>query len=164
MPKIPYKKRKDGRYCKQIIVGIREDGKKNVKTLYSRDWRELDKMVREFQLDLDKGKYVVKDITFGECANLWINSKRGLAQNTMVTYRSNIRRLKPLMDIKLSKLKKMHVQNYINDLCDNGLFSSARNLKILIGQVLNFAIDNNFATCNVADKVVVAPVQKNKRR
>ena len=34
MPKIPYNKRPDGRYYKQIIIGRDENGKRKVKTLF----------------------------------------------------------------------------------------------------------------------------------
>ena len=68
MPKIPYSKRPDGRYYKQIVIGFDSKGKRKVKTLYDRDWRKLDKKVKEFYLNAEHGVFINEDITLGECA------------------------------------------------------------------------------------------------
>ena len=89
MPKIPYSKRKDGRYYKQIVIGVDENGKKKVKTLYDRDWRALDKKVREFTIGLEQGRYVDSSITLGECVDMWLKTKKRCVRRHTESIRHN---------------------------------------------------------------------------
>ena len=45
MPKAKYKKRSDGRYLKQMIVGIKDDGSYAIKNIYGRTIEELERKI-----------------------------------------------------------------------------------------------------------------------
>ena len=167
MPKIPYNKRKDGRYYKQIIIGVDENGKRKVKTLYDRNWRVLDKKVREFQVDLGQGKYIEKNITFGECAELWWNlTKKGLKTNSLCTYQTTLNKLKPLRHMKIRDLKPMHLQNFYSEMYEQKIYSTIKSVAAIIDRILEFAVDNNFAVINIAKKTPIpqAPRKSKSRR
>ena len=69
-----YKKRKDGRYARQIVTGIK-DGKPVKKTIYGKTLKELDKKYREF-MDLKDRGVVLKDdkTTLAELSQRWLEN------------------------------------------------------------------------------------------
>lgn len=165
MPKIPYNKRPDGRYYKQIIIGRDENGKRKVKTLYDKDWKKLDKKVREFQTELTQGVYIEEDITFGECAELWLKSKINIAGSTRVQYKSCLNYFLPISYIKMKQIKPIHLQGIFNNLTERGIIAIQKNLKTMIlHQLYTFAINNNFADTDMSSKIVIKQNTNNKRR
>ena len=165
MPKIPYNKRPDGRYYKQIIIGRDENGKRKVKTLYDTDWKKLDKKVREFQTGLTQGVYIEEDITFGECAELWLKSKVNIADSTRRQYQIYINYFSPISHMKIKQIKPLHIQNIFNDLTKRRIIATQKFLKgIFLHQIYTFAINNNFADVDLSDKIVIKKEKNNKRR
>lgn len=165
MSKIPYSKRADGRYYKQIIIGRDVNGKNKVKTLYDRDWKKLDKKVREFKTGLTQGVYIEDDITFGECAELWLKSKINITDSTRIQYQSCIRYFLPISHIKMKQIKPMHIQAIFNNLTERGIIATQNNLKAMfLHQLYTFAINNNFADVDLSNKIVIKKNTGSKRR
>ena len=54
MPKAKYKKRSDGRYVKNITVGIKEDGKPDRRSIYGRTIQELEFNISKFEEEFRK--------------------------------------------------------------------------------------------------------------
>lgn len=164
MPKIPYSKRKDGRYYKHIYIGYDENGNKKIKTLYDRDWRELDKKVREFQVNLEQGKYIDRDITLGECIDLWLNTKLNLSISTKHRYKMTLNRLESIKHYKIQNIKVNHLQKIYKEMWEGSARSVVVELDHLLKKVYEYAINNNYATINVAMKTSVPQYKRGKRR
>ena len=82
-----YKKRADGRYCKQILVGYQPDGKRKMKTLYGKTIKEVEKKERELREQIESGINVIDNITVGEWADIWLKTfKSNIANNTYTRY------------------------------------------------------------------------------
>ena len=54
-----YKKRSDGRYCKQILVGYKDDGRRIVKTLYAKTIRELEQKELQVRRNEPRKKFQI---------------------------------------------------------------------------------------------------------
>ena len=67
------KKRDDGRYQKNIIVGIKPNGKYIRKSVYAKTVKELDAKVLELTNEINAGVAVWQsDITFAQLAKIWL--------------------------------------------------------------------------------------------
>ena len=160
MPKVPYNKRSDGRYYKQVVIGRDATGKRKVKTLYDKDWKKLDKKVREFQTGVTQGIYIEEDITFGECAELWLKSKVNITDSTKRQYKTYMNYFLPINHMKIKQIKPIHIQNIFNDLTARGIISTQKNLRnSFLTQLYNFAISNNFADVDLIDKVNIKKIR-----
>ena len=164
MPKIPYSKRPDGRYYKQIVIGFDSKGKRKVKTLYDRDWRKLDKKVKEFYLNAEHGVFINEDITLGECAELWLKTKNNIRVSTLKIYKGAIKYLKPIEHILLKNVKLLHIQSIYNDMYNNNVQESIHTLNRLLKNIYDYAINNNFVTVNLAKKTILPKRNCKKRR
>lgn len=164
MPKVPYKKRKDGRYYKQIVYGYDENGKRKVKTFYDKDWRELDKRVRSFQLELDNGTYTDNDITLGECIQLWWKTKEDLAPSTKYNYKRKLRTVEPISDIKLKDLTAPKVSSFLENNCRSKKGTKEVEMYSFIKLILEFAIKREFVSKNVMKKIDKPKMNLSKRR
>lgn len=167
MPKVPYNKRKDGRYYKQIIIGVDNNGKRKVKTLNSKkgeSWQEFDKRVREFMLSVDAGKVIEKDITFGECAQMWLNNQVQLSARTMNTYKSYLKRLSRLYTIKLKDLKPVHFHSIYTEMYIENACGLINRIPPIVNSILNFAVENSYLSTNVHQKIKIPKLKLGKRR
>ncbi|MGN0106191.1 MAG: tyrosine-type recombinase/integrase [Hominilimicola sp.] len=165
MPKIPYNKRKDGRYYKQIIIGVNVDtGKRKVKTLYSRDWRELDKKVRELQINLEQGKCIQKNITLDECIKMWWREKVDISSASKYTYKTHLAHVKELLSLKLTDIKPMHIQKIYSKLYEQQYNAVLKALPSLLHSIFDFAVRNDYLGTNIIDKVTVPKLKTGKRR
>ena len=141
MPKIPYSKRPYGRYYKQIVIGFDTSGKRKVKTLYDKDWRKLDKKVKEFCVNAEQGVFVRDDITLEECVNLWLRTKQDIRPATMHNYKRLLKYLNPIQHILLKNLKLMHIQTIYEEMRKIGIIDSIWSLNSLLKSIFNYAID-----------------------
>lgn len=164
MPKVPYKKRKDGRYYKQIVYGYDENGKRKVKTFYDFDWRELDKRVRSFQLELDNGTYTDNDITLGECIQLWWKTKEDLAPSTKYNYKVILKSVESISDVKLKDLTAQKVSRFLDDNCKSEKGAKKALCYVLLKMIFNFAVKREFVAKNVFEKLDKPKTQLSKRR
>lgn len=111
------KKRADGRYCKQIMLGYKPNGKRNVVSVYGKTKREVEFKTQEVLSSIEDGVYIPKGDTFGEWLSDWINIyKSDTSANTVSMYRNAIdKHLIPMLGkIYLSELKSTQLQKTLN--------------------------------------------------
>lgn len=139
-----YKKRKDGRYATSVIVGYADDGKAKRKTIYGRTISELDKRLADFKSLQNKG-IVINDngLTVCEWSEMWLKLyKADKTYNTYEMYRRTVEKhIKPnIGDIRLSALKKHHIQGLLNNIVQNGHLRTAEQVRLTIKQIINQAL------------------------
>lgn len=164
MPKIPYSKRPDGRYYKQIVIGFDTNGKRKTKTLYDKDWRKLDKKVKEFCVSAEQGVFVRDDITLEECVNLWLRTKRDIKPTTLHAYQIALKHVEPIQHMLLKNLKLIHIQAIYERLYLKNTIDTIWVLNTLLKNIFTYAINNNFMTVNLAEKTTLPKKNPQKRR
>ena len=162
MARAKYKKRSDGRYLVQIQTGFDENGKQKFKNIYAKTIPELEKKINTFKYNLNRG-IVVDDqnLTFKEWANNWLDTyKTNVTTRTRKRYKSIIDiQLKPLHNIKLSKLKTVNIQKTINELTT----SVSLTIKIL-KQIIKQAMINELIFKDLMLGVSFSTQEPKKRR
>lgn len=117
------KKRKDGRYSKQVTIGLK-NGKPIRKTLYGDTLKELDKNYRDFMSLKDKGIILQEvNMTFRELSELWLtNEKIGSVTDQSITViRSELRTINSYIgDIKVKDLKQSHIESFRAAMINSG--------------------------------------------
>lgn len=146
-----YTTRKDGRLMKRVSM----NGK--LKTLYSDNPKDLEKQYIECKYLAEKG-IVTEDntITVKQWADMWIKTyKKDVEDGTYKMYDDIIRLyINPYIgDIKLKKLKQSDILDMLNKLDEKGITKNKNNTLILIKQILNKAIENDYIYKNVATGV-----------
>lgn len=103
------KKRKDGRYCKQILIGYHEDGRRNMVSIYGKTIKQGGE--REILMQIEAEKYAKNNITVKEWADIWLKTyKKNLKPNTYNIYRYCISgHFTDIKDIPLQKLTVIHL-------------------------------------------------------
>lgn len=162
-----YKKRKDGRYLCQVLIGYQNNGKPKYKNLYGRSIIELDKKVTEFKSNMNKGILIDdKNITVGKWADIWLKTyKQNIGYNTYRRYESIINnQIKPTFELlKLSKLKLNDIQMLINQLSETYSASTVKKVKETLFQMCEQAIRNNLIFVNPVTGIQM-PVMRSKKR
>ncbi|WAJ24015.1 tyrosine-type recombinase/integrase [Lacrimispora xylanolytica] len=109
------KKRKDGRYAKQVTIGIK-DGKPVRKTLYGETLKELDKNYRDFMSLKDKGIILQEEnITFRELSELWLTNEKigSITDQSVTVIRSELRTINSYIgEIKAKSLRQSHIEAF----------------------------------------------------
>lgn len=146
------KKRADGRYCKQILVGYRPDGQRKVKTIYGKTIKEVEKKERELRIEIDIGiSFDGECVTVGEWADEWLETfKTGIAHNTYQRYQGIIKKyIKPLMgELRLKDVRLNFVQHTINKLNKNLAPASVKKYKDTLHQMFEQAIRVGYVHIN----------------
>lgn len=169
MPKSNYKKRPDGRYLAQVQVGYQDNGRPKFKNIYGRTIAELDAKVVNFKANFNRGIIVDdKGITLGDWAVLWLETyKKNLEYNTYSVYNNCVHThiLKSDMaNIKLAKIKKHHLQNFLNEKVEAGLTRKVEQLKMTLKQIFRQAVDNDYIYKNVAENLKIPPMKTREKR
>ncbi len=115
------KKRADGRYCKQIMLGYKPNGRRNIVSVYGKTKREVESKEREVLSSIEGGVYIPKGDTFGEWLTDWIEIyKSDTSVNTLSMYRNAIdKHLIPMLGkIYLSELKSTQLQKALNAIAE----------------------------------------------
>lgn len=137
------KKRKDGRYAKQVTVGIK-DGKPVRKTLYGETLKELDKNYRDFMSLKDKGVILQEEnITFRELSELWLtNEKVGRIKDQSITIiKSQLKSINGYIgDIKVKDLKQSHIEGIRKAFIENGKLNRYNQCLITIRAIIKYAV------------------------
>ncbi|MGO5053542.1 tyrosine-type recombinase/integrase [Lachnospiraceae bacterium LCP25S3_G4] len=163
-----YKKRSDGRYASNIIIGTDEETGKRIyaPTIYASSIDELDRKKALIKADLDRGTYANdKGLTVGIWADKWVTTfKEGVvASSTLGNYKNIIKNhIEELKDIRLKDLKKSDVQLQINR--KSSMPEIQRMLKITINQMLEDAIDDGLIYKNVCRGIKTTTLQNQSKR
>lgn len=70
------KKRADGLYQKQIIIGRNSDGSYKRKSVYAKTLKELDEKLANIKHQIQIGIRIDDDSTFLQIANVWLDNYR----------------------------------------------------------------------------------------
>lgn len=162
-----YKKRADGRYCKQILVGYKPDGKRKMKTIYGKTIKEIEQKEREIRDQIDNGINVIDVITTGEWADKWLKTfKTNIAHNTYTRYEGIIdNQLKPYLGkIPLGKVKLDMVQAMINELGQSKSPATIKKIKDVMHQIFEQAIKSQYISFNPVNGVDVPKLKQETRK
>lgn len=117
------KKRKDGRYAKQITIGVK-NGKPIRKTIYGDTLKELDKNYRDFMSLKDKGIILQEEnMTFRELSELWLTNEKvgSITEQSITVTRSELRTINSYIgDIKVKDLKQIHIESFRSAMINSG--------------------------------------------
>lgn len=142
------KKRADGRYAKQIVIGYK-NGKPVRKTLYGKTIKELDKKYREYMDLKESGKLLENDkITFQELSNLWlINTKKGeLKTQSYNNLCSQIKGLNAYIgDLYVKDIKKGHIEQIRADLIEKNMIDKYNKALGNARAIFKYGISANLA-------------------
>lgn len=123
---------------------------------------EADRQLALFVAEVEKGQYGRQNtITFTEFAQLFLDkyAKSNLSETTVDDYihRLNKYILEDFGRMKLSSIKRLHIQEFANKLVDEYNLSSktVKNYIKLISSILNKAIEWDYLQSNVADKISI---------
>lgn len=158
------KKRKDGRYSKQVTIGIKE-GKPVKKTVYGKTIKEVDKNYRDLMLLVDKGFVSNADLTLSELIDEWyrvkINGK--IKTNTEFNYMSIIKSIKnDLGFCKAKAVTQYMIECNLNKL--NAEYKSKATIYLqLLKAVYNYAIQAEYVFKSPAANLSVLYKPSEKR-
>ncbi|WP_313074782.1 tyrosine-type recombinase/integrase [Lacrimispora sp.] len=109
------KKRKDGRYAKQVTIAIK-NGKPVRKTLYGDTLKELDKNYRDFMSLKDKGIILQEETTtFRELSEMWLTNEKigSVREQSITTIKGQLSTINShIGDIKIKDLRQSHIEGF----------------------------------------------------
>lgn len=150
------KKRKDGRYAKQVTVGAR-DGKPVRKTVYGNTIKELDKNYREFMELRDKGIILSdKGTIYRNLHRLWIdNVKKGTVKpQTLGRYYERERFINTYLgDMKPKDIQKSHIEQIRSELMAKKMYIKFNCVLGDIRAVLQYGIDDGILARDVSARI-----------
>lgn len=160
------KKRKDGRYAKQVTVGYR-NGKPIRKTVYGKTQKELDKNYRELMLLIDKG-ILLDDfgITISELCKQWYRIKKEgkIKRNTECCYSSLMKRIDSSVgSLKAKDVTRYTIETLISDIQKEGLYNTSDRILSMLYSIFEFAVDNDIVAKNPCKGLSVKYELKKKR-
>ncbi len=172
MPKL--KKRADGRYSRQVYLGLGEDGRRQYKTVYGASPKEADEKALEIKIQLRKGIDVSAERdTFGEWAERWLKLKsHEVAEKQYTCYKNSAAYLlERLQLVPIGKVRTCDIQEILMDLADKNPHtckpSSKKvlsDLRMTANQIFKFAIANRVLDYNPALAVMVPSGAPQKKR
>lgn len=131
---------------------------------------EADKRLALFVAEVEKGTYAKQNsITFTEFAQLFLDkyATSNLSETTVNDYKNRLNKyiLDEFGRMKLSNIRRLHIQEFANKLVEEYNLSSktVKNYIKLISSILNKAIEWDYLKNNVADKVSI-PKNINKQK
>lgn len=156
------KKRADGRYCKNVLVGYQPDGKRKFQTIYGKTIKEVEKKEVEIKSQLFNNSYIENDkITVGEWAQEWLETyKTNLEYNTMIMYQSAVERhIIPMIGkTPVSQLKTIQIQKMLNQIVDEGKIRTADVCRLTIKQIVKCAYQEQLLNRDIT--VGLQPIKK----
>ena len=145
------KKRSDGRYAKQVVLGYR-NGKPVRKTIYGKTLKELDKKYRDFMNDKESGRLIKNDkIKFKELLELWFtNTKVGeLKPQSLGNLKSQIKGVNYYIGDKLAKdIQRSDIEQIRAELIEEDHIDKYNKALGIIRAVFNYAIECGFVLNN----------------
>lgn len=139
------KKRSDGMYQKNIVIGRNADGSYKRKTVYGKTQKELEERIAEIKSQLKMGIRIDDDSTFRELSEVWINNYRP-TMNTTWAYQQerflNLHILPYIGDIKVKKLTKFDMQSRTNAMREEGYATSTmKKVRNIAAQIFEVAME-----------------------
>jgi integrase len=166
MDNMANKKRKDGRYAKQVTVGYK-NGKPIRKTVYGKTQKELDKKYRELMLLVDKG-ILLDDfgITISELTKQWYRIKKEgkIKRNTECCYSSLMKRINSAVGtLRVKDVTRYTIETLLADIQKEGLYNTSERILSMLYSIFEFAVDNDIIAKNPCKGLSVKYELKKKR-
>lgn len=162
------KKRPDGLYQKQVIIGRNSDGSYKRKSIYAKTLKELEEKITEVKHQIQIGIRLDDGSTYRELANIWLDNYRVVvntpwAETQRRTLNQNI--IPYLGDIRVKSLTKFDLQTLMNKMRDDGASTSTmKKVRDIATQVMEVALDKKIIISNPFRGVVVAEIPRKERR
>ena len=144
------------------------EGERYSQTVKATSPSEADRKLALFVAEVEKGNYNNQSsITFTEMAQMFLDkyAKNNLSDNTVINYKCQLNKyiLDDIGTYRLSKLKKLHIQDFANKLYEEYNLSSKtiKNYINLISSILEKAIEWGYINTNIANNVNI-PKNYNK--
>ncbi len=167
MPK--YKKRTDGRYCRQVKTGYKSDGKPQLKTLYARTQSELDKKYADFISLQNKGIILAdENITLAQWSLKWLKAyKSNYTYNTYAMYDRCVKKhinTSPIANTPIKKIMVSHLQDLLAEKVMAGLTRTPQILRLTLKQIFKSAVENEIIYKNITDFLKLPPLKAPPKR
>ncbi len=150
-------KRKDGRWCAQVTLGI-VNGKTKRKSIYGKTRKEVSERMKEVQNDLKNGVEPTDERrTVTQALDTWLDefSKPTIRPRTYEGYKCIVEKhLKPALGVyRLSKLGPENVQAMLNEKADHLSPRRVARIHAVLRIMLNKAVKLGWVNRNVATLV-----------
>jgi integrase len=164
--------KKENGYELQITVGINPlTGRPKRKSFSGKTIKEVRAKEREYYASIENGTFLEPNrITVGEWVDKWLKVyKFGTVDPRTFDYYDDLIRLhiKPkLGNIILQKLNKIQIQEFYNELYNNGnglSVSRIKGIRTTLYQSLDEAVDANIINKNPANRCVIPKERKSKK-
>lgn len=146
------KKRKDGRYAKQVTIGFK-DGKPIKKTIYGKTLKELDKNYRDFMELKDRGIILHNEnMTFQELAELWLTNEKvgSVKDQTLTNIRCQLKNIYSYIGpIKAKDLTQSHIEQIRSQQIQQGKIDQYNKALSTIRAVLNYGVNKHIIVSNI---------------
>ena len=168
------KKRKDGRYQKNIYIGRDENGKRKYKSVCGTSRKEVETLAAELKQKLGKGIDISSDDTYGCWKKRWLTVQRSL--QTPQQYKTLERYLKHFTELEPYKINKLTIADFQEIVFDlaaknptTGKPTAKKSLKEFIAtasRVFEYAIENRAIDFNPLKYVKISKnaAKKKERR
>lgn len=163
-----YKKRADGRYQANVVVGIDEETGQRIyaPTIYAKSIRELEEKKSEIRDQVAKGIYADdKNLTVGEWVKEWFEVEKATCGiRTKEMYELHVYKyiVPELGSIRLRELKKSDIQLMINRHSHHR--RTCEQLRMTIRQMVSSAIEEGLLYKNVTTNIKLPPKIKIEKR
>ncbi len=156
MPKTKYKKRPDGRYVKNITIGMKEGGTPDRRSVYGRTIQELEANLSKFEEELRKhGAPSKEKYTLAEWAQQYYYAYCNSPDNPDAGY-ADWRLIKnyilpwPHSSINIRKIRLLDLQQFT---LAQGNTRTAQMLRALLVRMYDAAIENAVTSVNITIKL-----------
>jgi integrase len=158
-------KRKDGRYAKQITVGVR-NGKPVKKTVYGRTIKEVEEKYMELTRLINKGVTLdYKAANISSVIDEWYRLRifPNVNPNTQKRYKYFMEFVKDhIGDMKIQDVKRYTIESMFEEMKNNGN-TSAHDRLMLLKKFFNYAVDNDIIFKNPCNGISIQYAPKQKR-
>lgn len=148
------KKRKDGRYAKQVTIGLK-DGKPVRKTIYGKTQKELDKNYRDFMSLKDKGIILQEEnMTFRELSELWLTNKKvgTVREQTLNNIKRQLKAINTYIgDMKVKDLRESHIELIRGKMLSAGTIEQYNVYLIRIKAVVKYAVNKSIIAKDITN-------------
>lgn len=144
----------------------RPTGRTRALAIASRD-RHIAKLADDAKFASSLAGGFTAESTVAELTEWWLHNiaRHRVRATTLATYRKQLRLVdEGLGSIPARELRPEQIAGFVSDLIDRGSASRARNIRTLLVQVMDQAVELGLATENVAKRVKTPRVPKVKRR
>lgn len=163
------KKREDGLYHKNLVVGKKKDGSYIRKSIYAKTKHELNMKITEVTQQLNEGIMVWENgITFSELADIWFEQYNPMATEKWKYRTKSLLKchlIPTIGDIKIKDLKQIHLQTIISNRAKEGYATSTmKKIKQTAECIMRVAINSDLLTKNPFSNVKIPVVEPMERR